>query len=54
MANGMQMKQMEMQLQQVTTVMTEVQTWAGSMEDIIRVVVDRKLEAVSNQLRWEM
>ena len=48
------MKQMEMRLQQVTTMVMEMHTRVGSIEEAISVVVDKKLEDVLDPLQGDM
>jgi len=54
MADGMRMRQMELQIQQVTTSMAEVQARVETMEDKIGLVVDRKLEGIAKKIKDDM
>ena len=54
MANGTHMKQMKLQLQQVTATVMDVQARVGSIKDSIEVVADRRMEEASDRLRGDM
>jgi len=54
MADGTRMRQMEMQLQQVTTTVSEMQGRVETVEERIESAVDRKLEALAYRLRGDM
>lgn len=54
MADDTRIKQKELQLQQVTTTVMDMQSRVGSMEDSIGMVVDKKLEEASDRLRGGM
>ena len=45
---------MELQIQQVTTLVEEVQVWMETMEDKSGAVVDRKLEGIADKIKEEM
>ena len=54
MAHGTHIKQMESPLQQVTTTMIEINNGVGSMEDMIGLAVEGKIEAVADRLQGDM
>ena len=54
MADGTRMKQLELQLQQMIVMVMEMQAQVGSIEEAIRVAVDKKLEDVSDRLWGDM
>ena len=54
MANGTRMRQMETQLQQVTTLMVGIQNCVEMMEEKIGSMVDQKLEVVVEKFLGDM
>ena len=54
MADGTRVKQMELQLQQVTTTVVEMKNRVGSIEEMIGLAIDKKLEVVAERLREDM
>ena len=54
MADNTCIKQMKMQLQQATTTVMDVQTRVESIEDAIRMMVDKKLEEALDRLCGDM
>ena len=50
MADGTRMKQMELQLQQVSATMMDVQTRVRSMEESLGSVIDQRLEEITDRL----